>query len=73
MSCMSTGLGHDEPPVSRSTYRIDEVARLLGISRTTAYRCAARGLFPTIRLGDKLLVAPREPIHRLLRGEGLTG
>jgi hypothetical protein len=69
LSTMSTGLGKDETPVARQTYRLEEVAVLLGVSLMQARRCAELGVFPTIRLGKKLLVAPREPIHRLIRGE----
>jgi excisionase family DNA binding protein len=47
------------------TYRIEEVARLLGISRNSAYEAARRGEIPTIRIGKRLLV-PRAAVNRLL-------
>ncbi len=43
---------HDWPP----TITISEAARILGISRSAAYRAAARGELPTIRIGRRLLV-----------------
>jgi excisionase family DNA binding protein len=66
---MSAARKDDEEPVSRQTYSMDEVAKLLGVSRMQAYRAARRGDFPTIRVGEKLLVAPRKPIQRLLCGD----
>ena len=38
------------------TLTIPETARLLGISRSAAYRAAACGEIPTIRIGRRLLV-----------------
>ena len=48
-------------------YRIDEVARLLGIARNSAYRAVKRGDVPTIRIGKRLLV-PRVAFDRMLSG-----
>lgn len=47
---------------------VEEVARLLGISRFLAYECARRGTIPTIRLGRRLLI-PREAFMAWLRGQ----
>jgi excisionase family DNA binding protein len=49
---------HELPP----TVSIDEAGEMLGISRRSAYRAAARGEIPTLRLGRRLLV----PTPRLL-------
>jgi excisionase family DNA binding protein len=68
MSTMSTGLGKNERPIVRQTYSVDEVARLLGIGRNSAYEAARRGDFPTITVGGRILV-PKAPIDRLLGGE----
>ena len=38
------------------TLTIPEAGRLLGISRSAAYRAAAKGEIPTIRIGRRLLV-----------------
>jgi hypothetical protein len=70
MSITSTGLGHDAP-ISPLVYSINEVAVILKISRAQAYAMAAAGIFPVIKVGvgRKSLRAPRDGIHRLLRGE----
>ena len=46
-------LGLDEQPI---LITIPEVARLLGISRSAAYRCAASGDLPTTHLGGRVYV-----------------
>jgi excisionase family DNA binding protein len=42
-----------------------EVAALLGISRSAAYRAVARGEIPTIRIGRRLLV-PTAKLYAML-------
>ncbi|MGI8876141.1 MAG: helix-turn-helix domain-containing protein [Egibacteraceae bacterium] len=54
----------DELP---ATITIEEAGELLGISRRSAYRAAAAGELPTLRLGRRLLV----PTPRLLALLGL--
>lgn len=49
----------DLPP----TLTIEQAGELLGISRRSAYRAAATGQLPTLRLGRRLLV----PTPRLLQ------
>ncbi len=68
MSIMSTGLGKDERPIVRQTYSIDEVAKLLGIGRNSAYEGARRGDFPTIKVGGRIVV-PKAALDRMLGGE----
>ena len=46
---------------------LDEVARILRISRGGAYAAAKRGDFPTVRIGKRILV-PLAAIERLLGG-----
>lgn len=50
------------------TLTIEEAGQMLGISRRSAYRAAARGELPTLRLGRRLLV----PTPRLLALLGLS-
>lgn len=52
----------------RLTYTVEEAARLLGVSRGTAYEAARRGELPTVRLGRRLLV-PRARLEDLLGGD----
>lgn len=44
----------------RLTMTVEEAAEIVGISRTSAYLCAARGELPTCRFGRRVvvLVAP---------------
>lgn len=52
----------------RLTYTVDEAARLLGVSRGSAYEAARRGELPVIRLGRRLVV-PRARLEDLLGGD----
>jgi predicted DNA-binding transcriptional regulator AlpA len=72
MSVASTGLGkHETRTIARSAYTMNEVAKLFGIGRNQAYLAAARGDFPTLRLG-KTIRAPKAPIDRMLGIDGET-
>ena len=53
----------DLPP----TISVEHAAKLLGVSRSSAYRAAANGQLPTISFGRRLLV----PTSRLLEMLGL--
>ena len=44
--------------VSRQTYRVAEVSRILGVPRATVYRWIAEGNLPSIRVGRVLLLLP---------------
>ena len=50
---------------SRATYTVEEVASLLGIGRTCAYRALRLGHIPSIRIGKRYVV-PRAAIGRWL-------
>jgi excisionase family DNA binding protein len=50
----------------RLTFTVDEVAQLLGISRSGAYDSIARGEIPSLHIGRRVLV-PREPLLDLVR------
>ncbi len=49
----------------RLTFNIEEVAKLLGLGRTTTYELARAGRIPSVRLGRRLLV-PRAALVRFL-------
>jgi hypothetical protein len=51
-------------PVERQTYTIAEAAKILGISRTVAYR---PGVLPTINVGRRR-VLPKPVLERMLAG-----
>ena len=49
----------------RSTYTVEEVARILGISRTTAYECVRRGEIRARRFGRRVVI-PTIVVDQLL-------
>jgi excisionase family DNA binding protein len=58
------------PPVERQTMTIPELARTLGISRTTCYELARLHQLPVtvVRVGRRLLVS-RVQVARFLEGQ----
>lgn len=50
------------------TVTVEEAARILGISRGSAFRAVHRSEIPSIRIGRRLLVPMRE-LRRLLEPE----
>jgi excisionase family DNA binding protein len=59
-------VGTDVAPL---TYTIDEVARVLGVNRNTAYQAARVGELPVIKIGRRMLV-PKAAFERMLEGAG---
>lgn len=53
----------------RTVVTVEDVARLLGISRSAAYEAATRGDFPVRRVGRRLLV----PVPALEHWLGIDG
>lgn len=53
------------PTTPPATMTVEEAGRLLGISRRSAYRAAAAGHLPIIRLGRRMLV-PTAKLHNML-------
>jgi excisionase family DNA binding protein len=64
MSEKSKGTG----PLESRVKTLTEVARLLRISRGSAYEAAKRKEIPTIRIGRRLLV-PSDALESLLAGK----
>jgi excisionase family DNA binding protein len=56
----------------RLTMTVEEAARLLGISRNSAFRAVRSGELPAIRIGRRLLV-PRSHVTALLGVETPPG
>jgi len=54
-------------PTERQTLKIEEAAKVLGISRNTAYDAVKTGELPTIKIGRRFLV-PRAALERMLAG-----
>jgi len=57
--------------LNRLTLKVEEVAKMLGISRNLAYEMARTGQLPTLRFGRRLLV-PRHALERMLEQSGDT-
>jgi len=53
---------------SRDVLSVREVAQRLGLSRAAAYRAAASGQIPALRIGARIVV-PLVRYERLLAGE----
>ncbi len=51
--------------MERATYTIPETARILGVSRSSAYQAVRVGEIPTIKVGRRLLV-PKVALERML-------
>lgn len=64
-------MGNDSVPTVIS---VDDASGLLGVSRRTAYRAAARGQIPTLRIGRRVFV-PTRPLLEMLgldQGEAVS-
>jgi excisionase family DNA binding protein len=53
-----------DPLAYRLAYRIDEAAKIIGVSRTTLYKLIAEGKLKTIRIGSDRRV-PAMELERL--------
>ncbi len=54
----------------KPTMSIPEAARILGISRSLAYKMAGDGQLPALRLGQRRLIICTAAIARMLEGAG---
>jgi excisionase family DNA binding protein len=57
------------PELERQTYTVDEAAKLLGISRSTAYECIRDGLIPALHFRKRIVVT-RATIDAILAESG---
>lgn len=58
---------NEEESVQRKTYKVNEVAGLLGLSRTTIYKLIGQGELQRIKLGATTLIAADSVDALLLR------
>ncbi len=49
----------------RLTYNVKEAARLLGLSKNSAYQACLKGEIPYLKIGKRILI-PRVQLERLL-------
>jgi excisionase family DNA binding protein len=59
----------EKPP--RLTYSVEEVAAVLGLSRSKTYQLVARGAIPIVPLAGRRKLIARVTVDRLLAGEPL--
>ena len=57
--------GTEKRPLERRTYTVNEIARILGVSRTQAYRLVQEGLFKSVRIGNAIRISKRSFDHWL--------
>lgn len=62
----ATTNGQTDPMNERLTFTVDEVARLLGISRSGAYDSITRGEIQSFNIGRRVLV-PRDAFLEMLK------
>jgi excisionase family DNA binding protein len=63
---MTVRIDHD---AHRLTVTVDEAARLLGVSRGSAYEAVRAGTIPSIRVGRRILI-PRQALLALVENGG---
>jgi len=51
----------------RLTYNVREAARLLGLSKNSAYQACLKGEIPHLKIGKRILI-PKVQLERLLLG-----
>lgn len=56
----------------RATYTVQEAAQVLGVGRGLAYEMVRRGAIPSLRLGERRIVVPRQALESLLTAEALA-
>ena len=60
----------DDRKTERLVFTIAETAKILGISRGTAYLLANSGGIPAIRISQRRLVVPRKALEDFLSSAG---
>ena len=53
------GNGTTKDPPERRTYTVDDIARILGIGRTSAYILVKEGHFKIVRIGNAIRISKR--------------
>ncbi len=52
--------------VTRKTYRVEEVAEMLGVSRSAAYNLVGEGYIRAVRAG-RLILIPAEAVEEFIQ------
>lgn len=53
-------------PTEKLAISVEELAKTLGISRPVAYELIKRSDFPSVRLSERRIIIPVEPLKRWL-------
>ena len=67
---MSTNTTNEKGTPQSRTYTVNDIAAILGIGRSSAYKLANSGLFKTIRIGNMIRIS-RKSFEDWLKAEGL--
>ncbi len=51
--------GTEKRPLECRTYTVNEIARILGVSRTRAYCLVQEDLFKSVRIGNAIRISKR--------------
>ena len=57
--------GTEKRSLECRTYTVNEIARILGVSRTQAYRLVQEDLFKSVRIGNAIRISKRSFDHWL--------
>lgn len=67
---MNTSTPNEKGTPQSRTYTVNDIAAILGIGRTTAYKLANSGAFKTIRIGNMIRIS-RKSFEEWLKAEWL--
>ena len=67
---MDNNTSKEKQATQRRTYTVSDIATILSVSRTTAYKLANSGLFKTIRIGNMIRIS-RKSFEEWLMMEGI--
>lgn len=56
MTGASTGMANEKKVPEKRTYTVDEIAGILGIGKSSAYKLAKSGKFKIIRIGSSIRI-----------------
>ena len=54
---MDNNTSKEKQATQSRTYTVSDIATILSVSRTTAYKLASSGLFKTIRIGNMIRIS----------------
>ena len=67
---MDNNTSKEKQATQSRTYTVSDIATILSVSRTTAYKLANSGLFKTIRIGNMIRIS-RKSFEEWLKAGGL--